>query len=308
MNQNSKVVVFGGSGFLGSHVSDALTKAGYKIVIYDKQESPWINSNQEMLVHDILNEKKVIEAIAGAKAVYHFAGIADIQEANDKPIEAVRYNILGATNILEACVEHKVERFIFASSVYVYSEHGGFYRSTKQACELLIENYQKLYDVDFTILRFGSLYGRRSNKFNWIRDVIKQALTEGKMQRRGNGKEVREYVHVNDAAQACVDILKEKYKNQYLIISGSYTIKVKELLGMINEMMSNKIEIKYLDERVEGHYEITPYSFRPRLAKKYFGNTEVDLGQGLLDTIYDVYKELKSSDDDNPIISLPDEN
>ncbi len=306
MSKNRKAIVFGGSGFLGSHVADTLTGLGYKVVIFDKQKSPWIKPNQEMVVGDILEEKQVSEAITGAKAVYHFAGISDIHEANENPIETVRYNILGTTNILHACGEHKVARFIFASSVYVYSEHGGFYRSTKQACELLVENYQKLYGVDFTILRFGSLYGRRANEFNWIRRVIRQALTEGKMQRKGDGEEAREYIHVDDAAKACVDILDDKYRNEYLIISGSQTIKVKELLEMINEMMSNKIDIEYLDEHMEGHYEITPYSFRPRVAKKLIQNTQVDLGQGILDTIYDVYKELNSSDDKKPIVSLPD--
>ena len=210
--------------------------------------------------------------------------------------------------ILDECVKAKVSRFIFASTVYVYSEHGGFYRSTKQACELLIENYQKTYGLDFTILRFGSLYGRCASEFNWIHEIIKQALTKGKMQRKSDGEELRDYINVKDASQACVDLLDDEYENQYLIISGSHTIKIKDLLKMINEMMSNKIDIEYLDELVEGHYEITPYSFRPRLAKKYTGIREVDLGQGILDTIYDVYKELKRSDGKKSIIRLPEEN
>ena len=63
--------------------------------------------------------------------------------------------------------------------------------------------------------------------------MIKQALTEGKMQRKGDGEEIRNYVHVKDAAQACIDLLDDKYKNEYFIISGSQTIKVKELLSMI---------------------------------------------------------------------------
>ena len=75
---------------------------------------------------------------------------------------------------------------------------------------------------------------------------------------------------------------------------------------MINEMMDNKIDIEYLNERMVGHYELTPYTFRPRMAKKYTGRTSVELGQGLLDTIYDVYKELKRSDDEHPIIILPE--
>ena len=306
MNKQKKAVVFGGSGFIGSHVADALVYSGFKVIIFDHVQSNYLHGDQEMIIGDILDMQKVSSVVKGADAVYHFAGIADIHEANEKPLEAVKYNILGTTIILEACVKAKVSRFLFASSVYVYSEHGGFYRSSKQACELLIENYSKLYDLNFTILRFGSLYGRRANKFNWIHNILRQALTEGKMQRRGSGDEVRDYIHVKDAAQACVHVLDDKYRNDFLIITGSQTVKVKELLRMINEMMDNKVEIEYLDEQMPGHYEITPYTFRPRIAKKYISNTQVDLGQGILDTIYDLYKELNNSGDKKPIIALPD--
>jgi len=303
--KTQNAIVFGGSGFLGSQVADVLTNNGFDVTVFDLTESKYLKSDQQMLTGDILDSSKVQELVKRADIVFHFAGIADIQKANANPVDAVKYNILGTTNILDACVKAKASRFIFASTVYVYSEHGGFYRSTKQACELLIENYQKTYGLDFTILRFGSLYGRRANEFNWIHEIIKQALTEGKMQRKGDGEELRDYIHVKDAAQACMDLLDDKYKNQYLIISGAQTIKVKELLKMIREIMDNKVDIEYLDEHMAGHYEVTPYTFRPRMAKKYTGSTSVDLGQGILDTIYDVYKELKSSDSEKPIITLP---
>ena len=251
------VLITGGSGFLGSHVADAFTEAGYEVIIFDGKESPWLGPGQTMVVGDILDEKLVSEVTNDVEAVYHFAGVADIYEANENPLETVKHNILGTTYLLEACVRAQVPRFIFASTVYVYSEHGGFYRSSKQACELLIENYSKLKGQDFTILRFGSLYGRRANRFNWIHNVIYQALTEGKMERLGDGEEIRGYIHVSDAAKACVAILDKGFKNTYLMINGSETIKVKDLLRMIREILDNQVEIKFLNERIEEHYEIT---------------------------------------------------
>ena len=305
---NNKIVVFGGSGFLGSHLSDVLTDSGYNVTIFDKIESPYLQKKQNMFVGDILDYECILDAVQESMAVYHFASVAGIKEANQKPLEAVKCNVLGTTNILEACVKADVSRFIYASTVYVYSEHGGFYRSTKQSSELLIENYQKIYGLNFTILRFGSLYGKRANEFNWIHNIIRQALAEGKMQREGDGEEIRDYIHVRDAAQACVDILDEQYKNDYIMLTGSQTIKIKDLLLMIREMLDNKIAIEYLDKRMEGHYEITPYTFRPRVAKKYMPNTQIDLGQGILDVIYDIYKNLDLDSDErkNMAISLPD--
>jgi UDP-glucose 4-epimerase len=300
---NKEILVTGGSGFLGSHAADSLTDSGFKVFILDRNQSPWLKESQEMIVGDILDDKLINEAVKNKYAVFHFAGIADIQESNEDPLNTVEYNILGTTKLLNACAKEKVSRFIFASSIYVYSNVGGFYRATKQACELLIENYQKLQGLDYTILRFGSLYGRRANKFNWIHNVIYQALTEGKMDRMGDGEELRDYIHVSDAANSCVDILTNQFKNNYVILTGAQTIKINDLLKMISEMMDNKIEINYLKERIEQHYVITPYSFRPRVAKKMISRTHVDLGQGILDTIYDVYKEIKNNED-NIAISI----
>lgn len=284
-----KAVVFGGAGFLGSHVADALTEKGYEVYVFDRVESKYLGSHQRMIVGDILDETRVNEAVKNAEYVYHFAGIADIKKANEKPIDTVRYNILGTTYILDACIKYGVKRFVYASTIYVYSEHGGFYRSSKQACELLIENYSKIFGLKFSILRFGSLYGTRANEFNFIYNAIKQAITEKKIVRKGDGDEVRDYVNVLDAASASVEILERGFENSYVMITGTQTMKVREILEMIREMLNNEIEIEYIGEKLEGHYEITPYNFRPRVAKKYVPKYYHDLGQGILDCLYDVY-------------------
>ncbi|MDD5434871.1 MAG: NAD(P)-dependent oxidoreductase, partial [Nitrospira sp.] len=194
-----KVAVFGGTGFLGSHVADVLTEAGHHVVICDIMPSPYLQSSQDMIVLDILDQEAVGKAIRGCDIVYNFAGISDIDEASQRPIDSIRINILGNSLLLDACRKAKVKRFIFASTLYVYSKAGSFYRSTKQACELLIENYFEIYGLPYTILRYGSLYGPRSDNRNFIYRTIKQALATGKILREGDGEEIREYIHVYDA-------------------------------------------------------------------------------------------------------------
>ncbi|MBL7074376.1 NAD(P)-dependent oxidoreductase [candidate division KSB1 bacterium] len=296
-----KSVVTGGSGFLGSHVADALSESGHDVTIFDRVVSPYLRKDQKMVVGDVSNQEEVRDVINGNDVVFHFAGIADIHEAIDNPVDTVKYNILGTTFLLDACREFGVKRFVYASTIYVYSDRGSFYRSTKQASELLIENYKKIYDLDFTILRFGSLYGRRANQFNFIYSIICQALLEGKIQRKSDGEEIRDYINVRDAAKACVDILDKEYENQYIMLTGIQTIKIKDLLKMIKEIFNNEIEIEYLDQRIEEHYEITPYTFRPRVARKYIPKDQYDLGQGILDCIYDVYKEINNSSETDKI-------
>jgi UDP-glucose 4-epimerase len=288
-----KVIVFGGSGFLGSHVVDALTKEGHEVAVFDKMPSIYLKENQKMITGDIIDKRAVDEAVKGRDVVYHFAGIADIDEARSKPLKTVEINILGTTIILDACRKNNVKKFVFASSLYVYSEAGSFYRSSKQACELIIENYQKVFDLPFTILRYGSLYGPRADEKNWIYRVLKQALDEGKITRHGDGGEIREYIHVEDAARISVEVLSKKYDNQYVVISSYQQMKIKDLLIMIKEMLGNKIEVEYLPTDAgpysEVHYEVTPYSFNPRIAKKIISEYYLDMGQGILQVLQEIH-------------------
>jgi UDP-glucose 4-epimerase len=297
-----KAIVFGGAGFVGSHVADELSERGFEVIIYDICESPYLKADQRMFNGSILDREKVNSAVSETDYVYHFAGIAGIADARRDPRKAIETNVLGTTNILEACRLNKVRRFVFASSVYVYSDLAPFYRSSKQACELIIEDYQRTYEVDYTIVRYGSLYGRRATHFNYIYKIIQQAIEEGKITRQGDGEEIRDYIHVLDAARCSVDILSEEFQNQYVMLTGTQSTKVKDLMNMIKEMFNGEIEIEYSSEPQEGHYQLTPYSFRPRVARKLISYYYHDLGQGLLDVIHEVYTKTRENGRESAII------
>ena len=174
-----KAVVVGGSGFIGSHVADYLSDAGYQVTIYDKTKSLWLRNDQNIVYGDVQDSNKLNETIANAEVVYNFAALADLNQALKQPIKTINVNILGNLNVLEACRIHKVKRFIYASTVYVHSREGGFYRCSKQASEAYIEEYQKIYGLDYTILRYGSLYGPRADETNGLYRVVQSALKNG---------------------------------------------------------------------------------------------------------------------------------
>lgn len=289
-----KAIVFGGAGFLGSHVADALTDAGYAVTIFDRNHSPYARSDQKMVVGDILDRQAVNDVVRGADVVYNFAGIAGIDEAAQHPFDAVQDNIVGNTTVLEACHGAKVKRFVFASSLYVYGKSGSFYRSTKLACELLIENYHEVYGLSYTILRYGSLYGPRAGDTNAIHRFVKQALTEGKIVRHGDGDELREYIHVLDAAKGSVAILADEFKDQNVILTGQQQMRMRDFLTMIREIMDNKVAVEYVPATESYHYEITPYTFMPKMGKRLVQPTYFDLGQGILDVIHSMSRELNS--------------
>ena len=140
-----RAVVFGGSGFLGSHVADELLKKGYEVIIFDKAKSGYLQSGQNMVIGDILDRQQVSAAVEGSDFVYDYAGIADLDDASTRPVDTAMLNVVGTCNILDACVTHKIRRFVYASSFYANSEKGGFYRCSKQAAEIYIEEYQRKY-------------------------------------------------------------------------------------------------------------------------------------------------------------------
>jgi len=286
-----KAVVFGGSGFLGSFVADNLSNKRYEVVIFDVKTSKHIKPGQKIIIGDILDAEKVKDAVRGASVVYNFAGVSDIDEASEKPLETIRQNILGNAHILDALKDEKIERYVFASTVYVYSEAGSFYKSSKQASELYIEDYSKKYGIPYTILRYGSLYGPRSNEKNPIYALLKKVLSEKKISYWGSGDEIREYIHVEDAARCSVEILDKNFINQNVIIAGHHPIKSKELLMMINEILGDKLEIEFRNENSDIHYQITPYSFNPRIGRKYVSSYYLDMGQGLLQCIEELHRE-----------------
>ncbi|KJR43930.1 nucleoside-diphosphate-sugar epimerase [Candidatus Magnetoovum chiemensis] len=291
MNEHANVIVFGGSGFIGSHVVDALSNRGKKVRVFDIKENPYLCDKHEMIVGDIMDIDSVIKACKGCEAVYNFAGLADIDEAMNRPLDTVKLNVLGNIHILEGARLAGAKRFVFASSVYVYSDSGSFYKTSKQTAEGFIEEYQKRYGLTYTILRYGSLYGPRSDMRNGIYRLLYRALTEGRMFYRGCGEEIREYIHVQDAANASVDILSPEYANQNIILTGNERMKVKEIMAMISEMLRKNITIEFTQDEPTGHYTITPYVFHPKLGKKLVVNPHIDLGQGILDCISDIYEK-----------------
>lgn len=287
-----RVAVLGGSGFLGSHVAEALTVAGHDVTVFDCRQSPYLLPKQKMAVGDILDQDAVEEAVSGSEVVYNFAGIADIDECAARPLDTAKLNILGNCIALEAARKAGAKRFVFASSVYVYSESGAVYRSSKQASELFTEDYEALFDLPYTIVRYGSLYGERASEWNSIRRFIRQGLETGEIVYYGTGDEVREWIHVRDAARLSVDILGAEYENQRVIITGNQSMRYRDFLEMIREILGNAVRVSYQPSTRGAHYKITPYLFSPKMGYKLVSNPHIDLGQGLLACIAEIHREL----------------
>lgn len=303
-----QVIVLGASGFLGSHVADALSTAGYQVRLFDRSTSTYHKPNQEMIIGDIMNLEQVVEAAKGCSVVYNFAAIADIDEAHNKPIATATINVLGNMHALEAARIAGARRFVFASSVYVYSESGSFYRASKQSAERFTETYHERYGLEYNILRYGSLYGRRADKRNGIYRMLSEAIKNHSITYKGSGKAMREYIHVEDAARMSVQILAPEFANRHLILTGQEKMRIGDVMTMISEILPWPVELHFDEANTVHHYEITPYAFHPHIGRKLVLNEHVDLGQGLLDCLREIHQDSHQSDEVNDPLPIPSDN
>ena len=288
-----KITVWGGSGFLGSHVCDSLTSNGHEVTIADIEESQYKSDNQRMFVGDILNPEDVKKSLNKAEVVFNFAGTADIGEANKNPTMSAQNNILGNINLLNECIKNNnVKKYILGSTLYVNSKSGGFYRCSKQSAEMYVKEFSEQNKLNYLILRFGSLYGTRCNDKNGIYKYLNQAIQDGKIKYRGTKDSRREYIFVEDAAEICTQLVKSSKKNQIFTLSGTSSISMKDLFSLIGEILNKKIGCKYLKptNRENFHYNITPYNYKNETSKKYTLPIHTDLGEGLLRVINEIKK------------------
>ena len=188
--KKNKMIILGGSGFLASHLVDLFEKRKIKTLIFDKIKKRKSNKIVKFVNGSILDKKKLLKIITPGDVVYHFAAVSDLDEANNNHLKAIEVNIMGTVNVLEACIKKRVKKLIFSSSIYARSEQGGFYSTTKLASEMLIEKYARKFGLKYTIIRFGSLYGEKSNYFNTIKNLISQGIKQKRIIRNTEGNEI----------------------------------------------------------------------------------------------------------------------
>ena len=289
--ENKKILILGSSGFLGSHLVKFLLKNN-EVVQFDVNPPPQKITGSEFIKGSILDKTLVTSAMKDVDIVYHFAAMTDIDIVNESPAQAIEVNIAGTSNVLEACVQEKIERFIFSSSVYVYSEFGGVYKSTKQACELLIEDYNKMHDLGYTILQLGSVYGPGAKQINLISRLINEALSLKEIHHYGTGEEVRQYIYVKDVVQAAATSIDNNYKNKKIILLGNERITISELMDKIIFHTDSNIQKVFHDDQYGIHYKLSPFHTNPDGAVSLKIETPVLLNSGLKKTINAIKKEL----------------
>ena len=279
---NKKILIFGGSGFLGKSLALASIEKGFNVSVFDLK-NPEID-DVNFLKGNISNPSD-FENIGKYDYVINLAAIADIDEADLNFKKTIEVNLIGQINILDFVSRSNPKRFPFSSSMYVFGNLGGVYGATKRASEIITQEYSKKYGFDFTFLRYGSLYGPGSQSWNSIQKYIDDIYKNKKIIHWGTGEEVREYIHIYDAANITIDsMLDESCKNKALTITGTQKVTSKEVLEMIFEMMELKPVIKFEKKNDINHYKHSPYNHNfPLTGTKLMPKSHIDFGQGIFE-------------------------
>ncbi len=244
-----RIAVTGGCGFIGSHVVDHLIRDHHQVAVLDIRKR-WLNPAADYRHADIFDESGLAATLSGADAVFHLAGAADVNDVAADPLRAVRLNVEGTTRVLEAARQARVARFVLASTVWVYGaavgggdltedapidvrRPGHVYVATKLAAELLVHSYHEMYGQHFTILRYGIPYGPRMRGALVIARFVEAALSGQPITIAGTGEQQRNYVYVEDLADAHVRALAPAAKDQTLALEGGTPISVREIADTV---------------------------------------------------------------------------
>src|SRR6201986_2456852 len=248
-----RVLVTGGSGFIGSHVVDKLRARGHEPVIYDLRPSPWHeNGTVETVLGSITDREALERALHSCDAVAHLAAVADVNDVHASPEDAERVNPRGTVPVLKAGRRAGVKRIVYASTIWVYSDcepeevdedtllppPSHLYTSTKLAGELYCKAYQELYGIDYTILRFGIPYGPRAREAAVIPAFVNKAFNGDPLTLAGDGSQSRKFVYVEDLADGVALGLNDIAVNRFYNCSRHEILTILRLAEYVQRIIS----------------------------------------------------------------------
>ncbi len=293
-----KVGVTGGCGFIGSHVVDKLKDAHVDVRVLDSVARPH-RDDVECVGVDIMDQDALDRATRGLDVVFHLAAVADVNNVVADPTGSVALNVLGTAHVLESARRNGLRRVVLASTVWVYSaareqrvderscfdpaQTGHVYTTTKIASEMLCHDYRTLFNVPFTVLRYGIPYGPRMRPSLVIPIFIRKALSGEPMTVAGDGSQNRKFVYVEDLADAHVLALAPEAENETYNVDGAEEVSILRIAETVHRLVGGK-GIEFVPARA-GDYAGKQVS-SAKAAREIGWTPKVDFDTGMERTVH----------------------
>jgi UDP-glucose 4-epimerase len=258
-----KVLVTGGSGFIGSHVVDKLIARGVTPRIFDLNHSPYHAPGEvDTFLGTLMDPGALRLAMTGCHAVIHLAAYADVNEVADEPLYAENVNTRGTLNVLESARRAGVSRVIYGSTTWVYGDcaetnvdedtviaaPSHLYTATKIAGEHYARAYSQMFGVESTILRFGIPYGPHARPTAVVPIFVRKAVAGEPLTIAGDGLQFRKFVYVEDLAEGIVLGLKPVAANRIYNLDGRQKVTIREIAETVQEIVGD-VDIVHTEAR-----------------------------------------------------------
>lgn len=273
-----RVLITGGAGFVGSHLTERLVREGWQVTIFDDFNDAYdsrikrdnlsaIRKNVELIEGDIRDAVLVERCFARGKfdLVVHLAARAGVRPSIQQPKLYMTTNIEGTFNLVDSCRHHEVGNFIFASSSSVYGVNRKVpfaetdpiertispYAATKLACEQICSNYSHLFGIRTRCLRFFTVYGPRQRPDLAIAQFCRAILEGRTLTRFGDGHTRRDYTYVDDIVEGIVRSFDDRGSDyEVLNLGGSATTRLCDLISMLEEALGMQARIEQAPEQL----------------------------------------------------------
>jgi UDP-glucose 4-epimerase len=280
----SRILVTGGAGFIGSHLTQSLVEQGNEVIVMDtllrgNKLDKEIYNAVHFVKEDVRDAAAVMKYSKNCDYIFHLAAILGVDVVADKPIETMETEFLGMKNMADAAIENKVQKIIYASTSGVYG-HSAIERSVTENIQLdprtsyaIAKRFNEIYlaalfeekGVESISLRFFNVYGTKQDNRMVIPRFFEQAIRNEPITVFGSGSQTRDFTSVEDTVKASIELAEKVNGCEIFNIANENEVSILDLAKTIVEITNSKSTISYIDAPSKR------YDFE---VERRFGNSE----------------------------------